>query len=200
MTKTEPTHKCGITLHLPESTLRIIDREAKNRRSSRSRYIQDLILGVPVTDGRRSRKGKIPAESEPLKEIRVCISGEAMECLRQLAAARQMSRARCAREIIQSRITATDVYLKLDLTELQPCFEDLDIIAGSMQELVLRPDRTPEEKEESRNIQKQMLAEIRRIRIRMEEWGDTRIGTAQAAFAEREGLWERSGLSDVSVG
>ena len=86
------------------------------------------------------------------------------------------------------------------LAELQPVFEDLGTIASGMQELVLRPDRTPEEQAESRSVQKQMLTEIRRIRTRMEEWGDTRIGTAQAAFAEGEGLRERPGLSDVSVG
>ena len=170
MAKTESTRKCGITLHLPESTLRIIDREAERRKSSRSRYIQDLILGVPVPDGRKKRNREKPTPPEPMKEIRVCISEEAMECLRQLAAARKMSRARCAREILQSRIAATNVY------------------------------RTPEEQAESRSVQKQMLTEIRRIRTRMEEWGDTRIGTAQAAFAEGEGLRERPGLSDVSVG
>ena len=195
MTKTEHTRKHRITLHLPESTLRIIDREAERRRSSRSRYIQDLILGVPVPDGRKK-----PVPPEPVKNICVTISREGMDCLEQLAEARHISRERCAREIIQSRITAVDVYLKLDLTELQPLFEDLDIIAGSMQELVLRPDRSPEEKAESRSAQKQMLAEIRRIRTRMEEWGDTRIGTAQEIFAEGEGLRERTGLSDVSVG
>lgn len=200
MAKTESTRKCGITLHLPESTLRIIDREAERRKSSRSRYIQDLILGVPVPDGRKKRNREKPTPPEPMKEIRVCISEEAMECLRQLAAARKMSRARCAREILQSRIAATNVYWKLDLAELQPVFEDLGTIASGMQELVLRPDRTPEEQTESRSVQKQMLTEIRRIRTRMEEWGDTRIGTAQAAFAEGEGLRERPGLSDVSVG
>ena len=195
MAKTESTHKCGITLHLPESTLRIIDREAERRKSSRSRYIQDLILGVPLPDGRKK-----PVSTEPVKSICVTISREGMDCLEQLAEARNISRERCAREIIRSRITATNVYWKLDLAELQPVFEDLGTVAAGMQELVLRPDRTPEEQAESRSAQRQMLAEIRRIRTRMEEWGDTRIGTVQEIFAEGEGLRERSGLSDVSVG
>ena len=156
MTETKLQPKLGMTLHLPVSTLERIDREARKNKSSRSRYIQDMILGVQVTDGRK--------------------------------------------EIIQSRIVATNVYFKLDLAELQPVFDDLSIIASSMQELVLRPDRTTEEKAESRILQKQLLSEIRKIRIRMEEWGDTRIGNAQASFAEGEGLRERSGLSDVSVG
>ena len=200
MTETKLQPKLGMTLHLPVSTLERIDREARKHKSSRSRYIQDMILGVQVTDGRKKRKERRESVSEPLKEIRVCISREAMDCLDQLAGARHMSRARCAREIIQSRIVATNVYFKLDLAELQPVFDDLSIIASSMQELVLRPDRTTEEKAESRILQKQLLSEIRKIRIRMEEWGDTRIGNAQASFAEGEGLRERSGLSDVSVG
>lgn len=188
-----------LTFQIPEETLQIIDREAKRRRCSRSRYVRDMIVGTPVHNGRQ-KTGEPPDESALLKKVGICLPEEAAECLEQFAAARHMSRSKCIREIIQSRITAEDVYLKLDLTELQPFFEDLDIIAGSMQELVLRPDRTPEEKEESRNIQKQMLSEIRRIRIRMEEWGDTKIGNTKAAFAAGEGLWERPGLSDVSVG
>lgn len=195
--KQSPMHV--ISFQLPEETLQIIDREAEKRKCSRSRYIRDMIMGTPV-HSERQKTGEPPDESEQLKKVGICLPEDAAECLDQFAAARHMSRSKCIREIIQNRIVAEDVYLKLDLTELQPFFEDLGIIASSMQELVLRPDRTPEEQAESRNIQKQMLTEIRRIRIRMEEWGDIKIGNTKAAFAAGEGLRERPGLSDVSVG
>ena len=195
--KQPPMHV--ISFQLPEETLQIIDREAKKRKCSRSRYVRDMIMGTHVHN-ERQKTGESPDESDQLKKVGICLPEDAAECLDQLAAARHMSRSKCIREIIQNRIVATDVYLKLDLTELQPFFEDLGIIASGMQELVLRPDRTPEEQEESRSIQKQMLAEIRKIRIRMEEWGDTKIGNIKKAFAAGEGLWERPGLSDVSVG
>ena len=62
MTETKLQPKLGMTLHLPVSTLERIDREARKNKSSRSRYIQDMILGVQVTDGRKKRKERNASE------------------------------------------------------------------------------------------------------------------------------------------
>ena len=117
----------------------------------------------------------------------------------KLAHAAHLSRSQYIRDAVLGTPVNVPVYLNIDMDELEPLFRAMEDAAAGIQDLVLRPDRTEEEKQESRRIQTQLLEEIRRIRLQIEEWGVTTIASAQALLHQWPAVRDDAGLSDLSA-
>lgn len=187
-----PDRNTRLNLALPVETVAFLTQQAKARKIYPSQYVQELLLGCADP--------KEYHETESSGQSKVCflLPDWQAERLRKLARAAHISRGQYIRNLLTDTPVNVPVYLNIDMDELEPLFLAMEDAAAGIQDLVLRPDRTEAERRESRRIQANLLEEIRRIRLQIEEWGDTKIGNTQASFAEGEGLRERSGLSDVS--
>lgn len=191
--RTEEGPQGRLAVYVPGKTVELLNEEAAKRHMNRSQYIRDMILGTTGI-GRY-----LDLDNGDKIGVQVKLSRKDLKKLDQLALNCRVSRSQYIRNLVLGTPVSMPLYLDPDLSELEPVFQDLETVAQSMQDLVLRPDRTEEDKRESRRIQQQMLMEIRRIRLVMEEWGETAIADVKASFDQWQAVRADAGLFDVSA-
>lgn len=188
-----PVRKTNLNITLPAETADFITRQAKKKRLYRSQYLQELLLGSadPEEYFELGNGGQV--------NLRFTLPAHQAEKVGKLAHAAHLSRSQYIRDAVLGTPVNVPVYLNIDMDELEPLFRAMEDAAAGIQDLVLRPDRTEEEKQESRRIQTQLLEEIRRIRLQIEEWGVTTIASAQALLHQWPAVRDDAGLSDLSA-
>lgn len=188
-----PVRKTSLNISIPAETAEFLTRQAEERQMYRSQYLQSLLLGMPSPGPyyETGHGGDV--------NVRVTFSPEQLEQVDRLAEKARISRTRYIRETALGTPREMPVYLDMDMTALEPVFRDLETVAQSMQELVLRPDRSEEERAESRKIQIRMLEEIRRIRQEMERWGEDAIADTQALLGGGQTVRKHAGLPDLPI-